>query len=188
MKTIVLLFVKLLRALTGLGLFLIVMFFFNHIIGFVFDIHFKSVGKPTLEILGLEILGGALMGGVYWLLDKLHTNLSSSQFTSYLQKAMKNIENGSDIGKQLLLNNTQGDTGLQNSIQDKKSWVTSVNVTKNSISGADAKIIDYGQKVILKTVHNDTIEISVDDLQLAQIIVHLLLYHDENIFNNLNSL
>ena len=187
MRSILLLLITLLRGVAGLGLFLVFMFFFNHLLGYIFGFGFKSIGHPTLEILGLEILAGAVLGGIFWLLDKSYTKISSSSFDFYLRKAMNDIIEGNDVGRALLLSSIGERLEIRKAIENRKPWVTNLKVSKSSISGADINIIDYGQNVSIEIADEKDIKISVDDTELAQIIVHLLTYHEESILSGINS-
>lgn len=187
MNTLGILFVKLLRAIAGFGLFIAIILFGNHIIGFIFGIGFKSVGEVTLDLLGGELLAIILFGGLYWMLDHLYNKISSNKFTSYLKQAMTDMADGKDAGKELLLAETSKRRAIQELIQQNKPWVKAVQVSQTRITGADIDLAEYGQKINLKVETGRDIEFNVDDMQLAQIIVHLLPYHDKQIFSEIGA-
>lgn len=68
--------IKLLRGIVSFAAAIVAMFFINHIFGFLFGFGFKSLGgKVTPDILGAEIGGIIILGGIYWMLDKLYNRI-----------------------------------------------------------------------------------------------------------------
>ncbi len=72
-------FIKLLLIVINIAGSFVFMFFLNHLIGFIFGFSFKSIGKPTLEILGIEILSLIIMAVVHYGLNKAQKRLSGIQ-------------------------------------------------------------------------------------------------------------